>query len=121
MATIQNQPGITTFVGKINTPILEKEKKESASAKSSKKAHTDSSKKVKKHIKPGVKAQTTNTTGPRKRAQPDNNNPDNNNIQLSKRKSTTMSNQSPRAEEANICGIQRTNRITQKGHPRFEI
>ena len=95
LANIQNQPGISTFVGKQIGPNLEKGKnnKNSTGIKGTKKATTEANKKVKKHSKPGVKAQPPNTTGPRKRAQPDNNSPDNSEIQPSKRKSINMSSQ----------------------------
>ena len=95
LANIQNQPGISTFVGK-NVTTVEKEREKkltTGTTRGTNKSTSEQSIKAKKHIKPGVKAASTSEKGPKKWAQPDNNSPDNNNIQPCKKQSTSMSSQ----------------------------
>ena len=90
LGKIENQPGITTFVGK-NTEGNKKQRSGNTGARESTK-RTPLEPLKRRSTKGGVKAITTKTTGPIKRAKPENNSPDEECSQPSKKKTSTMSN-----------------------------
>ena len=90
LGKIENQPGITTFVG-TKTEKANKTKIEDISIKKSANK-TPLEPRKKRGTKEGVKAISTRTTGPKKHSKPENNSPDEECNQPSKKKTNTMSN-----------------------------
>ena len=90
LGKIKNQPGISTFVGK-NTERNKKTGSGNTGARESTK-RTPLEPHKKRSTKEGVKATSTKTTGSKKRAKPENNSPDEECNQPSKKKTSTMSN-----------------------------
>ena len=91
LGKIENQPGITTFVGK-NTDRNRKTLSENTGTKkSSKRTPLEPHK---RGTKEGVKANSTKTTVSKKHAKPENNSPDEECKQPSKKKTSNMSNPS---------------------------
>ena len=90
LGKIENQPGITTFVGTTTEKVKKTKLEESGIKKSTNKTPLEPRKK--RGTKEGVKAISIKTTGPKKRAKPENNSPDEECKQPSKKKTNTMSN-----------------------------
>ena len=90
LGKIENQPGITTFVGTTTEKGKKTKPEETGLKKSAKKTPLEPRKK--RGTKEGVKAATNKTIGPRKRSKPENNSPDEECKQPSKKKTNTMSN-----------------------------
>ena len=88
LGKIENQPGISTFVGKVSEKTDKVKLATTGARKSSKRTPLEPRKK--NNTKGGVKAVTDQTRGPTKCSQPDNNSPDNDCIQPNKRKSINM-------------------------------
>ena len=91
LGKIENQPGISTFVGKAMEKTTKSKLENTGASESSKRTSLEPHKK--NSTKEGVKASTVRTTGSKKRSKPENNSPDNDCKQPSKKKTTTMSNQ----------------------------
>ena len=92
LGKIENQPGITTFVGTTTDRVKKTKLENTGARKSSHKTPLELCKK--RGTKEGVKATSSKTTGPKKCAKPDNNSPDEECKQPSKKKTNTMSNPS---------------------------
>ena len=92
LGTIQNQTGISNFVGKSTEKITKDKSETTGTNKSSKRATTEPHKKAKNSTKGGVKASTVGASGSKKYSKPDNNSPDSDCNQPSKKKTSIMSN-----------------------------
>ena len=92
LGKIENQPGITTFVGTTTDRDKKTKVENTGVRKSSHRAPLETHKK--RGTKEGVKATSSKTIGPKKHAKPENNSPDEECKQPSKKKTNTMSNPS---------------------------
>ena len=92
LGTVQNQPGISNFVGKSTEKTTKDNSEPTGANKSAKRATTEPRKKAKNNNKGGVKASTVDATGSKKRSKPDNNSPNSDCNQPSKKKTAIMSN-----------------------------
>ena len=103
LGKIENQPGITTFVGTTTEKAKKTKSEDTGLKKSANKTPLEPRKK--RGTKEGVKAVSIKTTGPKKCAKPENNSPDEECKQPSKKKTNTMSNPNQNKSNKESNGI----------------
>ena len=92
LGSVQNQPGISNFVGKSTEKTTKENSETTGVSKGAKRVVIEPGKKAKNNNKGGVKASTVYVIKSKKRSKPDNNSPDSDCNQPNKKKSTIMSN-----------------------------
>ena len=101
LGNIQNQPGISDFVGKPTEKTIGKKSETTGTTKGTKKETSEPHKKARKNTIGSVKTSTTSASRAKKRAKPENNSPDNECNQPSKKKTSIMSGQPQNKKDNN--------------------